>query len=154
MESLSMRFGVPFSVQATAEHDLHQCRRAALNPYFSKRQILDFSPRIRFSAEKLSNILVNEYRNSSTILSLTEAWGAYTTDIVTQYTIGWTYDLLGCPDFQAPFTTSSRALADLAHVTPQLPWLSALFQSFPEQVLVFLQPVTKPVIELRRVNLP
>ena len=97
--------------------------------------------------------LVNDYQNSSKVLSFSDAWGAYTIDNITQYTVGWVYDFLDYPHFQAPFLASSRALAKLAHVTPQFPWLSALLQSLPEQVLGFLQPSTMPIIEIRRVSL-
>lgn len=146
------RFGLPDSVHATVEHDLHHHRRIALNPYFSKRQIYFLAPYIQERATKLANRLANEYRSSTKPVVMNDAWATYTADVVTYYCFAWSWDFVGYPDFVAPFTATTTSLASLAHISWHFAWLNLFFQSLPDMVLGVVYPTMKPIIDLQQVN--
>ena len=98
------RFGIPFAVQSTVEHDVHHHRRLALNPYFSKKQINDFTPYIQERATQLCERLLREYKGTSKVVTVNDAWAAFATDVIMYYGFAWSYDFLSYPDFIAPFT--------------------------------------------------
>ncbi len=153
LEAYKYRLFAPTSLQATVEHDLHHNRRMALNPFFSKRQILNFSPYIQTCAAKLCGRLTNEYRRTSKIVKLDEAWGAFVTDVVVYYVLGTTYDFLAGPDFMAPFTSSSRDLAYSVHLTTHFPWILWLFKSIPDSLLGLMdQPITRTMLQFQSVG--
>ena len=125
----------------------------ALNPYFSKRQINEFSPYIQRRAEQLCNRLLREYKNTGKIVSLNDAWAAYTTDIIFFYSFAWSYDFLDYPDFVSHFTTSMKELANSLHVAGHFPWLLSLLQSLPDSVLRIVNPAIVPVFRFQNVSL-
>ena len=152
LEAFRDRFGLPGAVQSTVAHATHHRRRMALNPYFSKKQINDFSPHIRQCAEKLSDRLLREYKGTSKIVSLNDAWAAYVTDVVIFYSFARSYDFLDYPDFIAPFTNSLKELANSIHVARHFPWFLKLLQSLPESALGFINPAMIPVFQFQNVN--
>ena len=152
LEEFRDRFGLPTAVQSTVKHATHHRRRMALNPYFSKKQINEFSPHIRQCAEKLSYRLLREYKGTSKVVCLNDAWAVYVTDIVTFYAFARSYDFLDYPDFIAPFTTSLKELANNIHVAKHFPWFLKLLQYLPESALGFVNPAMIPVFQFQNVN--
>ena len=125
----------------------------ALNPYFSKRQIIEFSPYIQRCAEKLCNRLLREYKDTGKVVSLNDAWSVYATDIIFFYSFAWSYDFLDYPDFVAPFTTSMKEVAKSLHVAGHFPWLLSLLQSLPDSVVRIVNPAIVPVFQFQNVSL-
>ena len=125
----------------------------ALNPYFSKRQINDFSPHIQQCAEKLCNRLLREYKGTSKVVTLNDAWAVYATDIILFYSFAWSYDFLDYPDFIAPFTTSIKELANFVHIAGHFPWFLTLLQSLPDSALGIINPAIIPVFQFQNVSL-
>lgn len=151
-ESFRDRFGLPGAVQSTVAHATHHRRRMALNPYFSKKQINEFSPEIQQYAEKLRDRLLREYKGTSKIVSLNDAWAAYVTDIVIFYSFGRSYIFLDYPDFIAPFTNSLKELANSIHVALHFPWFLKALQSLPESVVGLINPAMISVFQFQNVK--
>lgn len=152
IERFKYRFGEPTSMLATVEHDLHHRRRVALNPYFSKRQIKDFSGHIQTCAERLCHRLANEYRGTSRVVTLNNVWAAFSADIVIFYTFAFSYDFIEYPDFVAPFTTSLIELTNSAHFAAHFPWLLTFLQTMPDAVLGVVNPAMRPVFQFLNVS--
>lgn len=146
------RFGLPTAVLSTVDHELHRHRRAALNPYFSKKQIREFSPHIQHCAERLCDRLLKEYKGTSKVVTLNDAWAAYTTDIIFFYSFAWTYDFLDFPDFIAPFTESTKALASSVHFAGHFPWALKALQSMPDVLLGVINPGIRPAFKFLNVR--
>ena len=125
----------------------------ALNPFFSKRQINEFSPYIQQCAEQLCSRLLREYKDTGKIVSLNDAWAAFATDIVFFYSFAWSYNFLDYPDFVAPFTTSIKELANSIHVAGHFPWFLDLLQSLPDSALGIVNPAMVPVFRFQNVSL-
>ena len=82
-ESVRYRLGNPGSMHSTVEKDLHQKRRAALTSYFSRRQVLQFTPYIQKCVDKLCHRLNNEYKGTSKVVKMDDAFAAFATDNIT-----------------------------------------------------------------------
>lgn len=147
------RFGLPTGLLATVDHDLHRIRRSALNPYFSKRKINEFTPYIQQCAERLCTRLLSEYKETSRVVNLNNAWGAFATDNIMYFCFAWSYDNLNCPDFVALFTNSLRGLAYMTHIAGHFPVVLRLLPSFPEAVVEVLNPAMRPVLQCHSVGL-
>ena len=124
----------------------------ALNPYFSKRQINDFSTYIQQCAERLCNRLMRDYKGTSKVANLDDAWAAYTTDVITFYSFAWSYDFLDSPNFANPFTTSTRGLAKSAHVAVHFPWFLKFIQSVPDTIVGIVNPAMRPVFQFQNAS--
>jgi cytochrome P450 len=138
---------LPLTTFDAIHHDQHHRRRAAVGPYFSRQKVIDFSPYIQAYADKLCNRLINEYRGSSKVLNINEAWAAFVSDPITYYTFAFSYDFLDFPDFITPFTTSIRKLAQSLHIAGHFPWILTLLQSIPESLVAVLNPDMVPVFQ-------
>ena len=146
------RFGIPFSVLSTVEHDLHHHRRVALNPYFSKRQINDFTPYIQERALQLCERLLREYKGSSKVVTVNDAWASFATDNIMYYGFAWSYDYLSYPDFIAPFTNSTKEFARSVHVAGHFPLFLKFLQSVPDSVVGIIKPAMQPVFQFHNVS--
>ena len=124
----------------------------ALSPYFSKRQINDFSPFIQKRAEQLCSRLLREYKDMERIVSLNDAWAAFATDVVFFYAFAWSYDFLNYPDFVAPFTNSLKGLAMSCHFAGHFPWFLSFLQSLPDSALGIVNPAMVPVFRFINVS--
>ncbi|KAN0069103.1 Cytochrome P450 [Elaphomyces granulatus] len=122
---------IPGSAFSTIDHDLHRIRRAAQNPYFSKRQILNFSPYIQSRVDKLVNRLASEYSNRKKILYLGQAYSSFSCDIVMEYCFAKGHDFLSSPDFFSPFPEAVRATQCTIHVLMHFPWILPVLKALP-----------------------
>lgn len=140
------RFNAPLATSSTPNHSLHRNRRAALNPFFSKRKISEHVPVVQSRVEHLCDRISNEYAGTSRILVLSDAWGCLTSDTVVGYCFERSYNFLDMPDFKAPFPIAVEALVNAVHYATQFPWISTVMQWIPDSVIAILSPPMKSVI--------
>ena len=70
---------VPLSVGGSLQHDLHRKRREALNPFFSKKSVVELGPMISRKVDLLCNRL--EHHLSSQIpISLSDLYFAFSNE--------------------------------------------------------------------------
>jgi len=123
------------AAQSTVSHDLHRLRRAAQNPFFSKRQISRYAPEIQARADKLCNRLNLEYRDSGKVLQMASIFGCFSADIVTEYAFAKDYKYLDSPDFQARFVKTMQELGKNMHILMLFPWLLTILVALPESLV-------------------
>ncbi|KAK0506935.1 hypothetical protein JMJ35_010635 [Cladonia borealis] len=143
------RFGLPGAVQSTVQHELHRSRRMTLNPHFSKKAISNFSWFIQQRMDQLCDRLLREFKDSGEVVTLNDAWGAVTADIIINYCLGFDYNFVGYPGFVAPFTRSIKELALSVHIAGHFPWFLKLLQSSPDWLVGLLNPGMKPVFNFQ-----
>ena len=146
------RFGLPDAMFSTAEHEIHRRRRMAASPYFSRRAVNNFAPFIQQRAERMCARLISEYKGSSKVVIMNEAWAAYTTDIIMFYAFAWSYDCIDCPDFIAPFTHSIKMLVETAHLGAHFPLMMKLLRCLPDAVVGTIYPVMKSILRFQNVR--
>lgn len=100
------RFNNKLSAFASADHHLHRSRRSALNPYFSKRKIAQYSAVIQTHMERVCKRLAAEYTANDAVLNLNNMWAAFAGDVVVGYCLEKPYDFVLKPDFRAEFSNT------------------------------------------------
>lgn len=151
-ESYRDRFGVPGSMVSTPNKDLHHNRRAALASYFSRRQVLEFTPYIQKCVDKLCRRLNNEYKGMFKVVKLDDAFAAFSSDNIIYFAFARTYDFLNYPDFSTPFVQAIDSIFDASLFSAHFPWVIPLMESLPKCVLNFIQPSIIPFFDFREVR--
>ena len=67
---------VPMSMGAARAHDLHRKRREALNPFFSKKNVVALQSTLQIKARQLTEVL-EEHRKSGTVANLSNIYYAF-----------------------------------------------------------------------------
>ncbi|KAL9039545.1 MAG: hypothetical protein Q9180_002464 [Flavoplaca navasiana] len=149
IDRLKYRFGTPSASFDTTDHAHHARRRGAMNPFFSRLRILQYSPYAAARVERLCQRLETEYKGTAKVFCFNDAWASLTTDVINYYSFAISYDFQDYPDFVAPFTKSIKLLAQSLHMVGHFPWILSLLQSLPDSVVGILNPAMVPVFEFQ-----
>ncbi|KAL8983026.1 MAG: hypothetical protein Q9205_002616 [Flavoplaca limonia] len=147
LQRLEHRFNNPTSSFATVKHHTHRNRRAALNPFFSKRKIASHSPAIQQRMIRLCERLAKQYLGTDQVLKLDDMWGCWTSDIIVDYCFERDYHFAEQPRFRAFFTDAMVDLLDPVHFVTQFPWVVKLVNLLPESAVKYMQPGMATVIQ-------
>jgi cytochrome P450 len=132
-------YGLPGLLGLTVDHRIHSARRKALNPFFSKAQVLRLEPIIHANLHVLLRKL-RSLRDTGKVVSLNAAFSSLAMDVVSRYCFGREYGMLLEPDFapqkqvRAYFThvallifgysdAVNMRVSRLVHVFNHFPWL-------------------------------
>ncbi|CAG8959842.1 hypothetical protein HYFRA_00001751 [Hymenoscyphus fraxineus] len=146
LKSHETRFGASMALASTADQHLHRKRRTALNPFFSRRKIVEHSIDLQARMNRITERLQNEFMGVSRVLNLNEMWGCFTTDSIVEYCLETKYDFIETPDFRASFTKSMFELFEPVHYLTQFPIIRIVADLLPESVLCWLQPGMNTVL--------
>lgn len=110
-----------------------------MNPYFSTSQIRSLEPLIQNLVNKLC-LRLTEYKDTGKAIDIHHAYICFTTDVVSDYTMGVGFHYLDepgfVPEWNATLTTSAKASV---YMRP-FPWLRYLIDALPESVLLRIFP--------------
>ncbi|CZR63276.1 related to cytochrome P450 [Phialocephala subalpina] len=134
-----IRWDSPGAAQVTGPHELHRIRRTALNPFFSKHQVLLLWPYIREKRDKFCR-RVDEYVETKKPLNLSKAFGCFSIDVVTEYAFGQSYNDLDNEHFFSGLSEVMDELLGRVHVITHLPWILSAVRALPEWVQGLLNP--------------
>lgn len=84
-------FGLSKSVFGVIDPGVHKTRRAALNPSFSRRTILELEPLIQTKVAKLCSRLEEDYASRGRAANMHNAFQALTIDTVTDFAYATSY---------------------------------------------------------------
>lgn len=145
------RFNCDTSVFTTGPDDIHRIRRGALNPLFSRARIVDLQSIIR---EKIGILLdrLREFQKDGRVLPINRAYMALTGDVVMEYCFSMTYDHLKLPNFEKTLHEPFMAASISGHLSLQCPWVPKLLSSFPESILVKIEPLYALVFRMQAVS--
>ncbi|KAK2756502.1 hypothetical protein FQN54_005395 [Arachnomyces sp. PD_36] len=142
------KFGVIDATFTTPDGALHRKRRAALNPFFSRRSIQNFEPTVREYVDLLCQRL-SEFAGNSQPMVISDVYPAFTGDIIMNYAFGFCYNQLQSPNFDS-FHEAYLALGLPGHINGQFPWFGALVNSIPDRYVEKIQPATASLLRLKR----
>lgn len=145
------QFGAPGATFSTIEHELHRQRKTALNPFFSKRRILEQALSVQSQVDKICHRLTTEYAGTEKILKLGDLFSCFTADVATTYAFDRSYNFLDTPDFVSPFTKSIEGFKKFAHYAIQFPLIPQLLANLPDSLLLILQPGMLAAYQFKRV---
>ena len=114
------RFGVNTNTSTTLGSEEHASRRAPLNPLFSKRSITSFYPVVVEKIELLAQRIAS-FQKKGQPLSLSNAFNAFSGDVITTYCFGDCFDHLNSIDFDVNYHPAFEGVRKLAHLGMQFP---------------------------------
>lgn len=142
----------PTSVISTVEHDHHKLRRMPLLPFFSKQSIVKLEPFIWSRVNLLVKKLKQALQTGETV-ELIDAYGAITTDVISRYAYGESFDYLGKGSDMSFKNDYLHAISGLSFVSPFLlhfPLAADFILGLPQWALRFMHPGFTTANELRR----
>ncbi|OQV03992.1 Fungal specific transcription factor domain-containing protein isoform 1 [Cladophialophora immunda] len=143
-------FGSSDAAIATVGHDMHRMRRGAMNRYFSKESIRRLEPIINRNVEKLAQKLA-EFKGSARSLNVNLPFGAFTSDIITEYCFGQSRDWLDKPGFNEKFIEMMASVHDLGAAAKQFNFL-ILVDMLPDWFVEKQDAGMAAFIQFRRVS--
>lgn len=135
----------------TVPHDHHRIRRAALNPYFSKRTVAQLESLIQSVVENLCGRL-SEFRKSGEPVNLNYAYAALTLDVITEYCFARSYGCLAEPNFAPKWLDIIMAVSRACHINQHFGWLFPLMNAMPESMVKVINPDMMQLINFQKVR--
>nr|POE87791.1 palmitoyltransferase akr1 [Quercus suber] len=130
----------PGSVASAVSHDLHRARRAAINPFFSKRAITQLESGVRERVERLVARLHTDYAGTDRVVDIGAAFTAVTFDVISEYCFDDCYNVLDEPDFGPRWKALMGGLFEAVPVTKQFPIVARIMAALPSWLVQKLMP--------------
>ena len=147
------QFGHPHSSANTVSHELHQKRRGAVGSFFARGTILRLERSvIQRHIKKLCDRL-DEFKASKRPLALGTAYRAFTTDVISDYTMAKSFDFLDMPDFNQAWFDAFLENVGMVHTISQFPWFPAAARRLPGFLRHRLLPRTSQFLKFHDVRL-
>ncbi|PGH12815.1 hypothetical protein AJ79_04039 [Helicocarpus griseus UAMH5409] len=147
-EYLSGRFGNESSVLTTPSDSLHRLRRGALNPFFSRKRIVDLQSIIRGKLKVLMSKL-NEYKNSGAPATISRGYLAMVEDIIMEYCFAFDYNHLEMPGWTPTLHDPFRAVSITGNLALHVPWLPKVMNSLPRSFVLKLEPLYAAIFRMQ-----
>lgn len=100
-------FGTDRATFTTPSNDVHRVKRAALNPFFSRKKVLDLEDIVQQKAKKLVTRMENAFDSTGSI-DLHHGYRAISVDVITDYAFDHCYKFLDQEDFGVEFFNMIR----------------------------------------------
>jgi cytochrome P450 len=130
---------------------LHRIRRSRLNPFFSRKKVLELEDIVQSKSKKLC-LLISEKFTAGLSFDLHHALRAISIDIITDYAFNQPYNLLDEDDLGANFSVMMRELASIIWIFQQWPILRRLSLSLPDSLVAKLSSSVNSILQLRKVS--
>ena len=140
--------GMPTSIMATVDHDLHRKRRGILNPYFSKRSMSDLEPLVHERIGKLCSRL-EEAMHQGQVINLDSAFAALSADIISFHFYGQHFDYLSIKDFRFAVINAILGISSNYHLARFIPGLIITLRSLPVPILRLILPSLADLLKMQ-----
>lgn len=140
--------GTRSALNTTIEHDLHRQRRGYIAGFFSKKSIFALEPYIQGKVDRLVEKLKEAHCNHETLIGV-QVFGALTTDIITHYAYGDSFEELEKPGFPCPLQRDVKALLLSTHFRRFLPAITNAIELLPEWLLKRINPAVASFLDLQ-----
>jgi cytochrome P450 len=117
-----------------------------LNNFFSKTSIQSITPEI----QKLVSKLMGRFQQAlaeCTVVQLDDAFSAFTTDVITYYSYGKSWNYLEHVNYQREIREAISEMSDTVHINRFFPWLPRLLRRLPKRVTRWMKPGVFGVFE-------
>ncbi|KAH8887801.1 cytochrome P450 [Thozetella sp. PMI_491] len=139
----------PFLTVLSSE--VHRVRRGRINPFFSRRSILDLEILVRNKARKLCDMIQTRLDSGpAESFDLHHALRAYIVDLITEYAYATCWNQLDEEDFGAWYQEAIRAIQTMFVWFQTFPFCSPIFGLIPDWVNIMMVPPFKKWYETLR----
>ncbi|APA10778.1 hypothetical protein sscle_07g055480 [Sclerotinia sclerotiorum 1980 UF-70] len=142
-------FGPYPATIGTQDHDHHRIRRAALNPFFSKKSINDLVARIQRPILILCDRLEKATKTGE-ILNMKYFYAAVTLDIINDYCFSREPDNVLRPDFGRKSFDDVDTFLNISLLNIHIPYLMRFSYSIPDNINKILAPAMADILDFRK----
>ncbi|PWY77056.1 cytochrome P450 [Aspergillus heteromorphus CBS 117.55] len=149
-QAMVSAYASPYAALATIDHDLHRARRAPLNPFFSKKAVLELSSVIQEKISLLAWHLEKSHAEKS-VITLSTAFIGLTGDIITHYLYGQDNGYLRDRDL-AKRNMVWEIMAEgtnACHLFRFFPCIPTLTKALPPRLMRLLRPTLSNVYDMQ-----
>lgn len=115
---------------ATVSNEEHRVRRAALNPFFSRKMVLELEDVVQSKVAKLEQRIYKAFSDGKSV-DLHYGFRAISIDVITDYAFDNCYNFLEHDDFGVPFFTVMQSLGAAFWFFQQFPFVRPLALGIP-----------------------
>ena len=144
-------FGIGYSTFSSSPNDLHRIRRSGLNPFFSRKMVLELEDVVQSKVEKLCELVAKKFSNGESV-DLHHGLRAVSVDVFTDYAFGNCYNLLDRPDLGLDFFAMVQGIGPMMWIFFQWPALQKILLSIPPPIAMRMSLPLKQVLSLQAVN--
>ncbi|KAL3481678.1 cytochrome P450 [Aspergillus californicus] len=130
---------VPGGIGTTADFNLHKIRRESLTPFFSKRNILYLERVIAEKVEQLQ-VLIASHAADKTPVNLSDAFFAFSNDVVTNFLFAHQANILADEDTAATLRKNSKELMMGINLNKHFPQVPDFLESLPQSISRGIMP--------------
>lgn len=135
----------------TMSNHEHRVKRSRLNPFFSKKKILELEDVIQLYARKLCDMVGQKFENGEE-MDLHHGFRAVSVDVITDYALNRSYNLLDSPDLGEEFANMWDGLGPTMWVFQQWPPVMTFANSMPEWMASAMSGPLKSMFQLQAVR--
>jgi len=133
--SWTKQFGAPHSTLATVDHNHHQMRRNALNPFFSTQTVHRLQSVVEERADALLDALVKYAKShQGKPLNVMYPFSAFTYDVINEYSFSKCAHLIEKEDFGAAVTDSMLKGTHMRPFIKHVSWALTLISCLPKSI--------------------
>jgi cytochrome P450 len=143
-------FGIGYSTFSTKSVEMHRIRRGALNPFFSRKMVLQLEHIVQDKAEKVSALAAEAF-DAGKSLNLHYAFRAVSVDVITEYAFAQCYDLLDRADLGESFFRMIQDVGPTMWIFQQWPALQKLALGLPPAIASAMSAPIGQVLNLTAV---
>lgn len=145
-------FATPNAALGTRHHELHRTRRAPMNPFFSKQNVRRLEPVLQRTLKKVLGRLERSSKAGEPVVS-NLLYSATTSDIISDYCFGESYNNLDKDDFNEPFFSAFHEAGKGYHFACWNPWLVPTVTALPQWIVSLFMPQLDVFLNLVKVSL-
>jgi cytochrome P450 len=142
--------GAGYSTFVSGTAEVHKPRRAKLDPFFSRRKVLNLEHLVQSRAEKLLEIISSKFSRNEAV-DLHHAFRSISVDIISDYAFGESYELLARDDLGREFFEMVVGIGPTWWFFQQWPAMQTLALSLPTAVAKAMSKPLKQVLTLLEV---
>jgi hypothetical protein len=140
---------VPYSAFGTLSNDVHKIRRSKINPFFSRKMVLEMETVVQSKAKKLIS-RIGKCMESGQPVDLHHLFRGISIDVITDYAYDISYDILDMPDSGEKFFRDIRGIGPVFWTFQLFPTLRELAYATPPSIAKHMGPALACVTALQQ----
>lgn len=124
-------------------------KRRAMEPFFSRRNIAAFGPKMQENMARVIDRVKAEYVGTDRVLTIDHMWECFASDNIMDYAFDEHNDFISSPNFQSSINAGMNALTENSNILKHFPFIAQLIDGLPASWVGWIDPSVAPVLKVR-----
>jgi len=142
-------FSMSESLLTMMEYTKAKTRKDILQPLFSRKAIIDLQYLVQDMVNKMCANM-EEQANEGKFVNIFYAYRSFALDGITSFCFGTSMNATQAPDFKAPINIAMHASMPIVPTLRHFPLLKKTIEVLPSDLVSFLQPEMRGLMEMRK----